>query len=139
MKFKPRIDSYYLWIVIPTELLLIAMVVLSFIDFTLGGLIVMLFTFVFTNFFLLSPFFGYAELKEDELFIKFGFILKRSIPYLKIRAIEKKRRWYSESMLSLKTAIDHIDVKYNRFDVVSLSLKNEETFIEELNKKIPLN
>lgn len=137
MKFKPKIDSYYLWILIFTELALLAALVLCLVEFTLGGFLIMLFTFIFTSFFMISPFFGYAELRDGELYIKFGFFLKKAIPYSKIRAVEKKRRWYSESMVSLKTAMNHIDVKYNRFDVVSLSIKDEERFVEELNKKIP--
>lgn len=137
MKFKPKTDSYYLLILIFTELIVLAALVLCLAEFTLGGFLIMLFTFIFTSYFIISPFFGYAELRGGELYIKFGFFLKKSIPYSKIRAIEKKRRWYSDSMVSLKMAMDHIDVKYNRFDVVSLSLKDEERFIEELNKKIP--
>ena len=140
MKFRPRVDKYYLWIAIPTEIFLIVMTVMTLVHFTLFGLIVMLLALALSSFFILSPiFFGYAELRDDELFVDFGVFIKRSIPYSKIRAIEKKRRFYSESMLSLKCAIDHVDIKYNRFDVLSLSLKDEEVFIEELNKKIPLN
>ena len=140
MKFRPRVDKYYLWIAIPTEIFLIVMTVMTLVHFTLFGLIVMLLALALSSFFILSPiFFGYAELRDDELFVDFGVFIKRSIPYSRIRAIEKKRRFYSESMLSLKCAIDHVDIKYNRFDVLSLSLKDEEVFVEELNKKIPLN
>ena len=140
MKFRPRVDKYYLWIAIPTEIFLIVMTVMTLVHFTLFGLIVMLLALALSSFFILSPiFFGYAELRDDELFVDFGVFIKKSIPYSRIRAIEKKRRFYSESMLSLKCAIDHVDIKYNRFDVLSLSLKDEEVFIEELNKKIPLN
>ena len=140
MKFRPRVDKYYLWIAIPTEIFLIVMTVMTLVHFTLFGLIVMLLALALSSFFILSPiFFGYAELRDDELFVDFGVFIKRSITYSRIRAIEKKRRFYSESMLSLKCAIDHVDIKYNHFDVLSLSLKDEEVFIEELNKKIPLN
>ena len=131
MKFKPRIDSYYLGIIAITELLVTAALALCLADFTLGGLLIMLFTFIFMNFFIISPFFGYAELREEELYIKFGFFLRKAIPYSKIRAVEKKRDWYSSSLVSLKMAKEHLDVKYNRFDVVSLSIKDEEIFIEE--------
>lgn len=121
-----------------TELVVLAAFIICCIDFSLGGFLVMLFTFIFMNFFVISPFFGYAELREEELYIKFGFFLRKAIPYSKIRAVEKKRDWYSSSLVSLKMAKDHLDVKYNRFDIVSLSIKDEEIFIEELNKKIPL-
>ena len=136
MKFRPRVDKYYLWIAIPTEIFLIVMTVMTLVHFTLFGLIVMLIALALSSFFILAPiFFGYAELRDDELFVDFGVFIKRSIPYSRIRAIEKKRRFYSESMLSLKCAIDHVDIKYNRFDVLSLSLCNEDKFIAELNKK----
>ena len=136
MKFRPRVDKYYLWIAIPTEIFLIVMTVMTLVHFTLFGLVVMLLALALSSFFILSPiFFGYAELRDDELFVDFGVFIKRSIPYSKIRAIEKKRRFYSESMLSLKCAIDHVDIKYNRFDTISLSLCNEDKFIAELNKK----
>lgn len=121
-----------------TELVVLAAFIICCIDFSLGGFLVMLFTLLFTNFFIISSFFGYAELKSEELYVKFGFFLKKSIPYSKIQGIEKKRDWYSSSLVSLKMAKEHIDIKYNRFDVLSLSLKDEEVFIEELNKKIPL-
>ena len=136
MKFKPRVDKYYLWIAIPTEIFLIVMTVMTVVHFTLFGLIVMLFALALSSFFILSPvLFGYAELRDDELFVDFGVFIKRSIPYSKIRSVEKKHRFYSESMLSLKCAIDHVDVKYNSFDMISLSLKEEAKFIEELNRK----
>lgn len=140
MKFRPRVDAQYLWIAIPTELFLVVMTVMTLVHFTLFGLTIMLAALAFSSFFILSPiFFGYAELRENELFVDFGIFIKRSIPYSKIRKIEKKRSFYSESMLSLKCARDHVNVKYNRFDVISLSLKDEDLFLEELNKKIPLN
>ena len=136
MKFRPRVDKYYLCIAIPTEIFLIVMTVMTLVHFTLFGLVVMLLALALSSFFMLSPILlGYAELRENELFVDFGVFVKRSIPYSDIRAIEKKRRFYSESMLSLKCAIDHVDVKYNKFDMISLSLKDEERFVEELNKK----
>ena len=50
-------------------------------------------------------------------------IMKREIPYEKIRAIESERRWYTYSMLSLKCALDHLNVRYNSFDVITVSVK----------------
>ena len=67
--------TYYLWILIFTELVLLVPLVLCLVEFTLGGFLIMLFTFIFTNFFMISPFFGYAELRDGELYIKFGFFL----------------------------------------------------------------
>ena len=140
MRFKPRVDALYLWVAIPTTLLIVAMLVFSCVFFSLGALLISVFTLVFTGYFLFAPIWlGYAELREDGIFIDFGIFIKRTIPYSKIRKIERKRKWYSESMLSLKCAMEHLDIKYNRFDVVSVSLCNEDDFLEELNEKIKLN
>ena len=64
--------------------------------------------------------------------VTLGFFLSREIPYEKIYAVEKKHMMVADSMLSLKNGMDHLNVKYNRFDLVSLSLQNEEDFIKVL-------
>ena len=99
------------------------------------ALFVMIPTDLFVLYFLLSPLFGYVELRKDTVFIRFGFILKREIPYKKIRGITKERKFYSDSMLSLKNAMEHINIKYNTFDVISVSVADEEDFIRELEKR----
>ena len=89
-------------------------------------------TFLFVAYFVLSPLFGYVELREDSLFIKFGFFLSREIPYSKIRRVERDRKFYSESMLSLKSALEHVNVGYGSFDVVTVSVLNNDELVREL-------
>ena len=133
-KFKPLLDKLFfiIWISI-LAILTGATVISSFAPISLAVTIPI---DIFTLYFLFSSLFGYAELREDTLFIKFGFIIKREIPYNKIRTAEKKRCFYSESMLALKNSFEHVDIKYNRFDVVSVSVVGNDEFIEELYMRI---
>ena len=121
MRYKPLVDKLFFIIWIPTVLLLVAGTVIS--AFEPMSLIIMIPVDIFTLFFLVSPLFGYVELRERTLFIRLGLIMKREIPYEKIRAIESERRWYTYSMLSLKCALDHLNVRYNSFDVITVSVK----------------
>jgi hypothetical protein len=91
---------------------------------------------LFVFYFLFSPLFGYVELREETLFIKFGFFLKREIPYAKIRAFSKERKLYSDSMLSLKNSVDHINIKYNTFDIISVSVVDNDSFVSEATARI---
>lgn len=133
-RFKPLVDKSF-WIT-----LLILSVFLAFgtvvAIFELSALLLMLFVDVFSFYLLLSPLFGYAELRENDVFIKFGVFLKKEIPYDKIRGLSKERKFYSDSMLSLKTAMEHVNIKYNRFDVVSVSLTDIDGFISELDLRL---
>ena len=119
---------------VPTVLLLIAATIITCFDII--PLLLMLSVDVFTLYFLVSPLVGYVELRPDTMFIKYGFILKREIPYAKIREIKKERKLYSESMLSLKNAIEHVNIKYNNFDVTTVSVKDNDKFIIDLNARI---
>ena len=121
----------YLGILIPTVVITVAALVFALLTSLAAG-IVMVFVFVFVNYFLLSPAFGYLELREDGVFIKFGFVMKRYIPYKTIRGIEKKRQFYADSMLSLKNALDHVNIKYNKFDMVSVSVEGSDELVAEL-------
>lgn len=133
-RFKPLVDKSF-WIT-----LLILSVVLAFgtvvAIFELSALFLMLFVDVFSLYLLVAPLFGYAEFRENYLFIKFGLFLKKEIPYDKIRGVTKERKFYSDSMLSLKTAMEHVNIKYNRFDVVSVSLVDNDAFISELDLRL---
>ena len=133
-RFKPLFDKLFFIIWIPTSIIMIAMtVVFAFVPV---ALLIMIGVDLFTFYFLVSSIFGYVELREDTLFIKFGFILKQEIPYSKIRGVVKERRVYSESMLSLKNALEHVNIKYNRYDVVTVSVEGNDEFIKELNTRL---
>ena len=134
-KFKPGLDRMFWIILIFTSALMLSLTVILSIFYT-PILFLMIAADIFVLYFLISPLFGYVELRKNGVFIKFGFILKREIPYGKIRGLEKCRKLYSDSMVSLKNKIEHVNIKYNTFDVVSVSLQNNDVFMEELNLRI---
>ena len=132
--YKPKIDKLFWLIWIPTSVFMILMTVFAF--FEPISLLIMIPTDIFTFYFLLTSLFGYAELRDDVLFIRFGLIMTREIPYSKIRGLVKERKFYSESMMSLKNALEHVNIKYNSFDVVTVSVTDNDDFIGELNLRI---
>ena len=133
-RYKPLIDFSYFLIWIPISIFLILMSINSFES--KFGWIIMLFIDLFTFYFLITSLFGYVQLKENSLFIKFGLILNKEIPYDKIKEIKKERSFITYSPLSLKNALEHVNIKYNKYDLVTVSVKNNDVFIKELTKKI---
>ena len=98
----------------------------------LYAIIVVLVCDIILLYFLISPLFGYAELRDECVLIKYGFILKREIPYTKIRGAYKERRLISDAALSLKCAIEHIAIRYNKADMTVVSVSDNEELLSAL-------
>ena len=45
------------------------------------------------------------------------------------------RKFYSDSMLSLKTSFEHVNVKNNKFDMISVSVKDNDGVIKDLEER----
>ena len=133
-RFKPLFDKLYLIIFIPTAAVMLSATALTAF-FEPVALFIMAPVSLFVMYFFISPLFGYVELRESGIFIKYGLILKKHIPYDRIRAIEKSRGVYSESMMSLKNALEHVNVKYNAFDVTTVSVIGNDELITELEER----
>lgn len=131
VRFKPRIDRLFWFIWIPTVIMLAVGTVIS--CSSVVALLIMIATDIFTLYFLISPLFGYVELRRQTVYIKFGFFMSREIEYARIRAVDIERKWYSESMLSLKCAYEHVNIKYNSFDVVTVSVDGNAALTAELD------
>ena len=136
LKFKPAFDKLYLSIVIPTVIIMGALSLLPMFSPAPAILFVIVPCDLLVLYFLLSPVFGYVELRERCVFIKFGFFLKREIAYSDIRGIERARKFYADSMVSLKGAFEHVNIKYARFDIVSVSVNGSDAFVKELENRI---
>ena len=130
-RYKPKLDRLFAIIAIPTLVACIAIIILPALSYS-KSLFITVPTALFVIYFLISPLFGYAELRENELFIKYGFFLKKAIPYSKIRSAEKQRKYYSDSMLSLKNAFEHVNIKYNSFDATVVSVEDNDEFVANL-------
>jgi hypothetical protein len=90
---------------------------------------------LFTLYFLISPLFGYVELGERSVYIRYGFIMTKEIEYDSIRCIEHERRVISPSVMSVKNALEHVNIKYNKFDVTTVSVNTNRELIAELNAR----
>ena len=133
-RYKPKYDKIFWWTWIPTVLMLTVATVFAAIEPT--ALFIMVPTDIFTLYFLFTSLAGYAELRDDTVFIKFGFILKKEIPYAKIRGATKERKLYADSMVALKNSLDHVNIKYNIFDIASVSVRDNDEFLSELTARI---
>ncbi len=132
-RFRPKLDKFFYIIFTVLLLVIIGLTVMSvFEPVTLWVIIP---TDLFILYFLVSPLFGYVELGECSVFIRFGIFLKREIPYSKIRGFSKERRFYSDSMLSLKNSLEHVNIKYNTFDIVSVSVRDNDELIREIEAR----
>lgn len=134
MRFRPRVDRLFWIIWVPTAVLMLVLTVVG--AFAPMALVLMILVDLFVFYFLVSSLVGYVELRERSVFIRFGFILKREIPYESIRRVEKERRFYADSMLSLKNAMEHLNIKYNRFDLVCVSVVDNDALLAELEARM---
>ena len=134
MRFKPLIGKMFYAIWIPTILLLAVTTALSALAPV--SLFITISVDIFTLYFLFSSLVAYVELREDIIYAKVGFIMKVEIPYKKIRGIERSHKFYSDSMLSIKNSLDHVNIKYNSFDLLSVSVVDNEAFVSELEKRV---
>lgn len=125
--YKPKIDGIFYAIWVPTVALLAVSTVIACT--APMALVIMLATDIFTLYFLVSPLFGYVELREKTVFIRYGFFLTREIEYIRIREMKKERKIYTESMLSLKNAMEHVTIKYNKFDITAVSVTDNDDLI----------
>ena len=132
-RYKPLVDKLFYMISIPTAAMMIGFTVLGIFEPTSLWVILPVDALIF--YFLISPLFGWVELRENSVFIKFGFFTKREIAYSKIRGVDKVRRWYSDSMLSIKNSFEHLNIKYNSFDMLSVSVVENDELVEELSKR----
>ena len=132
--FKPKYDKLFWCIWIPTSILMLGVTAIGFYAPTTLFLLIPI--DLFTFYFLISPLSGYVELRQSTLFVRFGFFITREIPYAKIRGLMKERRWYSESMLSLKSAMEHVNIKYNAFDVLTVSVTDNDALILAIEERI---
>lgn len=133
-KFKPLVDKLYYIIMIPTVTLLAVLTAVAAISPL--SLLASIPADLFVIWFFVSPLFGYVEPRENSLYIKYGLILKKEIPYDKIVRVEKERRFYSESMMSLKNALEHVNIRYNRYDLTCVSVVGNDELIEEIDRRI---
>ncbi len=135
-RFKPLVDKLFWITFIIAILLLVGVTVPVFLYPAPLAIIITLLVDLIVVYLLVSPLFGFVELRESSLYIKYGFFLTREIPYSKIRGINKEKKLYADSMLSLKNSVEHINIKYNTFDVTSVSVAGNDELIKALTERM---
>ena len=132
-RFKPKFDKLFWLTWIPTFVLVAIGTVLSLRE--ISALIILASSNLFVLYFFFSSLSGYVELRDDAVFIKCGFILKKEIPYQKIRSLEKTKKIYANSMVSIKNSLEHVDIKYNTYDIISVSVCENDELISEIQRR----
>ena len=132
-RYRPKVGGLYYAIFLPTLILVLAAAVFAAI-YDPFSLAVTVTVFLLILYFAVSPLFGYAELGSESLFIRYGFFMKREIPYTKIRSVKRARRAISYSTVSLKCDMEHIEIGYGSFDETTISLVDTDEFVEELTR-----
>ena len=132
-RYKPLIDKLFYIMLVPTAILTISMIVLA--THSIPALIVTSVVAAAIIYLFISPLFGYVELREGSIFIKYGLFLAKEIPYGSIRGVEKERKFYCDSMLSLKGAFEHVNIKYGKFDVTTVSVKTNDALIRDIGER----
>lgn len=138
MKYKAEIGSFFIITLAIVSLLVLFPLIISIIVMNTTAIIISAVFFVIMEAVLISPIFGYVKLEENALYIRYGLIFRKRIPYDKIVSLEKEHKLYSESIISLKTAIEHIKIKYNTYDNTTVSIRNMDQFIGEVNQRTTL-
>ena len=134
-RYKPIKRTMYYLIRVP---LLVAMAVATAISSTEPiALLIMLPTDALVVYFLLSELMAYAELQDEGVFIRFGFFAKQFIPYDSVYGCEKVEKWYADSTntFAIKTAVEHINLKYDKWRTLSLSIEDADGFMMALETK----
>ncbi len=136
MKFKPKIDAYF---IVPFCIATIILLIPTILGFVFNNIAQGIFTIcilLFVDYLLLSPLFGFVQFEEKNLYIKYGLIIKKRIPYDKISTIKIEKKLYSECLLSLKTSVEHMHITYNLYDTTCISLKETDAFLEEVARRM---
>lgn len=133
IRYKPLVDLTYCLLFATALLPAVAVVVAA--AFHPPLFFVAIPTLLFVAYFAFSSLFGYVELRERSVFVKLGFFMKREIAYSDIRRVERERKLYSESMTSLKNALEHVNIRYGSFDVLTVSVVDNDAFAVALKKR----
>ena len=133
--YRPQLDKlYYLPLLFTSAVMLPLTVVTAILDPLM--LLFMIPIDLFCLYFFISPLFGYVELKEHTLFIRFGLLLRREIPYAKIRGTVRGRGIYGESFLTLKYGMEHLHVRYGVCDITTVSVKDNDGLAKAIAERM---
>ena len=133
IRFKPLVDKIFYIILAICVAAVLPFLIIGFFEPTV--LFVVVPTALLVAYFIISPLFGYVELSATGVLVKFGFFVKRELKYGEIRRTEIVKKLYSDSMVSLKNAIEHVNIWYGSFAVISVSVTDNAGLVREIEQR----
>ena len=133
-RYKPLVDKFF-YILASVTLILVAspMIICGILAPT--TLFITTPICLFSLYFFISPLTGYVEVRESSIYIRYGFIMTKEIEYNRIRSVEKDRTAISPSLISLKSSLEHVNIKFNTFDITTVSVKDNDDLIKEITER----
>lgn len=131
--YKQRIDKWYIVTIIICEILFLIQPILGIVWNQNSLIYVGLIFFVAINTIMLPPMFGYVRLEENGLFISFGLIHKK-ILYSNIKSAKFYKTWATNNPCSITTSFAHIDIQHSKGKQTTISIKNHEEFLAQLEE-----
>ncbi len=133
MKFYAKVGIFYMLLLITIFAGFLAYAIISIVFLNeIIIFIVMLIISLFILLLLITDLISYIELKEEYLFIRIG-LYKKKILYNSIKKIEDTR--WNRSLICLGLTYNTKNIFYNNFNFISVSIRNEDRFFEELEKR----
>ena len=119
-KYTPLVDKLFYLLSLTTLLVVLTPTVVCGI-LEPSTLFITLPIFIFTAYFFVSPLCGYVELRDGGLYIKYGFIVSRTIPYEKIRRIERERK-----IISPRHSLDQERPRPHKYQIQRLRYRHRQ-------------
>lgn len=133
MKFKGKIAIWFYAVFLLSALFTLSTAVKAFMDGNMTAMFLDLTVFIVLAL-LCVPILlnNYVELKNDLLFIRFGFI-RLEIPYQEIVSLTKT----NNPLSSLAASFDRIEIKRSKKGSVMIAIEDKEQFLSEMQKLSP--
>lgn len=132
MRFKGKISWWFYLIVFSTVILLVPIILLGLIDKDILAVCIIAVTLISVEGFVIPIIFNnYAELKEDSVFIVFGYI-KKNIPYSDISGVSCT----NDPSASLAASLDRIKISCKNSSDVMVSLIEKENFLNAVRLRM---
>lgn len=133
MKFKGKIAIWFYVVFLLSALFMLLTAVKAFMDGEMTAMFLDLTVFIALALLCVPIMFNnYVELKNEVLFIRFGF-MRLEIPYQEIVSLTKT----NNPLSSLAASFDRIEIKRSQKGSVMIAIEDKEQFFSEIQKLSP--
>lgn len=135
MKFKPQVDKYFYVPIIFVLILFIVPIMVGIVCKQMDQIIITAVLFIVIGTLLISPLFGYVKVENDYLYIRYGLFFRRKITYASIKEVEIEHKYYATSLISHKTSLNHLFIKYDSLNDTCVSVKDMDVLLALIEEK----